>query len=342
MRLAGLLVTSMISIAATGLYAQTVTGSGTAGTVPVFTGSGTSSSIGNSGAPISVSGSNVGIGTTSPLSALQIGAINSGTDKLSIPGWYNFENIYLGQYGNGDGALEFLNHIDTAHSYGAKLLTSSDTGVNGLQFQLAPGTTSYGTLSYSTAMTILAANGNVGIGTTTPGASLEVKGNIKLTSGSGASMTFQDGTIQSTAWTGTLCGGDYAEAMSGAGGKSKYEPGDVLVLTEDGKQDVAKSSGPYSTMVAGIYATKPGVIGRRRSLVGDDSELPMAMVGVVPTKVTDENGPIHRGDLLVSSSKAGYAMKGTDRSRMLGAVIGKAMGSLDSGTGEIEVLVTLQ
>jgi hypothetical protein len=35
-------------------------------------------------------------------------------------------------------------------------------------------------------------------------------------------------------------------------------------------------------------------------------------------------------------------MKGTDRGRMLGAVIGKAMSSLESGTGVIEVLVTLQ
>ena len=35
-------------------------------------------------------------------------------------------------------------------------------------------------------------------------------------------------------------------------------------------------------------------------------------------------------------------MKSTDRSQMLGAVIGKALGSLDSGTGVIEVLVTLQ
>jgi hypothetical protein len=71
-------------------------------------------------------------------------------------------------------------------------------------------------------------------------------------------------------------------------------------------------------------------------------EVPMAMVGRVPTKVSAENGPIHVGDLLVTSSTMGYAMKGTDRSRMLGAVIGKALGSLDSGTGVIEVLVTLQ
>jgi hypothetical protein len=68
----------------------------------------------------------------------------------------------------------------------------------------------------------------------------------------------------------------------------------------------------------------------------------MAMVGIVPTKVTAENGSIHKGDLLVSSSTPGYAMKGTDRNRMLGAVLGKAMGSLDSGTGVIQVLVTLQ
>ena len=68
----------------------------------------------------------------------------------------------------------------------------------------------------------------------------------------------------------------------------------------------------------------------------------MAMMGIVPTKVSAENGPIETGDLLVASSTMGYAMKGTDRSRLTGAVVGKALASLDSGTGVIEVLVTLQ
>jgi hypothetical protein len=77
-------------------------------------------------------------------------------------------------------------------------------------------------------------------------------------------------------------------------------------------------------------------------LLKDAEEIPMAMIGIVPTKVTTENGPIRRGDLLVTSSRLGYAMKGTDRSRLVGAVIGKAMGSLETGTGVIEVLVTLQ
>jgi hypothetical protein len=68
----------------------------------------------------------------------------------------------------------------------------------------------------------------------------------------------------------------------------------------------------------------------------------MAIIGIVPTKVSAENGPVRRGDLLVTSSIPGYAMKGVDHSRMLGAVIGKALGNLDSGTGVVEVLITLQ
>ena len=66
------------------------------------------------------------------------------------------------------------------------------------------------------------------------------------------------------------------------------------------------------------------------------------MTGIVPTNVIAENGPIEPGDLLVASSTPGYAMKGTDRSQMLGAVIGKAIGHLESGSGIIEVVVTLQ
>ena len=48
------------------------------------------------------------------------------------------------------------------------------------------------------------------------------------------------------------------------------------------------------------------------------------------------------GDLLVTSSTPGHAMKGTDRGRLVGAVVGKALEPLQTGSGVIQVLVTLQ
>jgi hypothetical protein len=172
---------------------------------------------------------------------------------------------------------------------------------------------------------------------------LSVAGNLTFR-GPGASITFPDNTIQSTAWNGTLYGGDYAESVDVSGERSQFEPGDVLVIDPSSPGKFLKSSATYSTAVAGIYSTKPGLRGRRQrtdqSHIKD--EVPMAMVGIVPTKVDAESGPIQPGDLLVTSSRPGYAMKGSDRSQLAGAIVGKAMGNLDSGRGMIEVLVSLQ
>ena len=48
------------------------------------------------------------------------------------------------------------------------------------------------------------------------------------------------------------------------------------------------------------------------------------------------------GDRLTTASLAGHAMKAADAQRAAGAVLGKAMTSLDEGTGLVLVLVDLQ
>ncbi len=47
-------------------------------------------------------------------------------------------------------------------------------------------------------------------------------------------------------------------------------------------------------------------------------------------------------DLLTTSKTKGHAQKVTNPSKAIGAVVGKAMGSLKRGRGTIPILVTLQ
>jgi hypothetical protein len=139
-------------------------------------------------------------------------------------------------------------------------------------------------------------------------------------------------------------GADVAEAFEVEGNRAQYTPGDVLVISDQLNRRVEKTNEPYSTRVIGVYATRPGLLLTDRGIDAKlDDTLPLGVIGVIPTKVSTENGSIQRGDLLVTSSIPGYAMKGTDKSRMLGAVIGKALQPFDGGeTGVILVLVNVR
>ena len=132
--------------------------------------------------------------------------------------------------------------------------------------------------------------------------------------------------------------------------RAAYEPGDVLVISKSSTRAVALSSKAVSTHVAGVYATKPGVLLTQDGIDEDhDMRVPLAIAGIVPTKVTTENGPIQPGDLLVTSSRKGHAMKAPEISvdgyvvSPAGAIIGKAMQPFEGpGAGVIEVLVGLR
>ncbi|QBQ41746.1 collagen-like protein [Sphingobacterium psychroaquaticum] len=139
-------------------------------------------------------------------------------------------------------------------------------------------------------------------------------------------------------------GADIAEAFDVIGGLSTYEAGDVLVISKDEDRTVEKSASPYSTLVVGVYATKPGVLLTEESMDTDISDkVPMGVVGVIPTKVCLEGGAIERGDLLVTSSIPGVAMKADVDKVKVGQVIGKALQPYKGSKVEkIKVLVNVK
>jgi len=142
---------------------------------------------------------------------------------------------------------------------------------------------------------------------------------------------------------GTFTGGgaDFAERIVVDGVASRLRPGDVLVISDSKDRAVEISSKPYSTAVLGVYSTQPGFLGGTAALHDNPAgTVPVAFVGIVPVRVTAANGPIRRGDLLTTSALPGHAMLATEY--VPGAILGKAMGELKSGTGVIEVALLVR
>lgn len=113
---------------------------------------------------------------------------------------------------------------------------------------------------------------------------------------------------------------------------------DVVVIHPDVDEAVKPSTKPYDNTVAGIISKTPSIY-----IQPGDNRLPLAIVGKVFCKVTGENGPIKIGDLLVTSSVAGHAMKADAEKVLSGMVVGRAMDNFDGKTKEqkteIRVLV---
>ena len=372
MKRAGFVAVS-ICLFATLLTAQEdVTGSGTANTVPLWTGTTT---LGNSA--LIQSGTNIGIGSASATARLNVVAsfptgeaiVGSNVSKSTT-------TFPVGLLGLSSGALGVGVYGQASSTTGSPVgmvgvtVSPSGIGVEGVSNATSgSGSTASGVIGLfngtsgngSGVIGISAApegsgvfgqsTSNIGIsGTTSAKAATAgyfdntASGNLLIGAVSGKNKFRVDGTGKGFFDGGEQTGGaDFAESVVLAQGQRSHEPGDLLVVDASGKRQLKLSTEPYSTLVAGIYSTKPGVLATTHEMSEPaPNEIPLAIVGIVPCKVSAENGPIQPGDLLVTSATPGYAMKGTERGRMLGAVVGKALEPLAEGKGVVQVLVTLQ
>jgi hypothetical protein len=142
------------------------------------------SSTSNSAAITLRKSGNVGIENSSPSEKLVVGSLGGGVKRIYVPGTYNFDGSYLSNYdGNGGGKLELVAHTGLSNAASWRIANNNDTYGQSLTFSYASNTTSYSGLSYSAPAMLIANTGNVGIGTTNPGAKLHVIGDAYVQSG---------------------------------------------------------------------------------------------------------------------------------------------------------------
>lgn len=123
------------------------------------------------------------------------------------------------------------------------------------------------------------------------------------------------------------------------------KPGMIVSIDADHAGQLVTSSKAYDKTVAGIVSGAGGVqtgmlMGQRGTAA--DGKHPVALTGRVYCWVDADQGAIRPGDLITTSDTPGHGMKVTDHGRAQGAIIGKAMSSLDKGRGLVLVLVSLQ
>ena len=184
-------------------------------------------------------------------------------------------------------------------------------------------TTAVGTTALTERVRIDSA-GRVGIGTTpATGYMLDVNGAIRATS---------------------VIGAVYQDLAEWVPATEHMAAGTVVVLNPDRKNEVMPSAQAYDTAVAGVVSAAPGIILGE----GSDSKAKIATTGRVKVRVDASGNAIRIGDLLVTSDKSGAAMKSEPiemngrHFHQPGTILGKALEPLESGRGEILVLLSLQ
>lgn len=299
------------------------------------------------GTNVFYNGGNVGIGTNTPSSILHLagaGGVSTltfnspGTHKFrfgTIPGIINWGALTLNASYNGSG---WVLDDTTLNGWFFKLDNrGANTGNenNGLWlFRIPNGAGNHTDEGPVFGVTNGRAwfGGKIGVGTATsfdPTAQLYVQGTGRFTS----DLTV-DGNIAAK----------YQDVAEWVPSSQTLKPGMVVVVDPGARNEVIASTKSYETSVAGVVSAKPGLI------LGEagHSKAQIATTGRVKVWVDATNGPIHPGDLLVTSSEPGVAMKsepvdlGGIKIHRPGTIVGKALEPIESGKGEILVLLSMQ
>ena len=115
-----------------------------------------------------------------------------------------------------------------------------------------------------------------------------------------------------------------------------------MVIDTAQKGFARRGTMPADPMVVGIAAGPVDDCTSDRPGEGSAAQarVPLSTSGLADCKVDAGYGPVHEGDLLVTSPTPGHAMRAENPAQ--GTVIGKALEPLNYGTGMMKILVMLR
>lgn len=287
-------------------------------------------------------GGRVGIGTTNPTGKLHVAA-DSTQRAIYLSGGPAITSSLTSKWNlpptSGNGTLSFITdnwdasggvgfiHADNVSSPVVWMYNSSGRNAFTVARKAYAGTgENVATIdNYLTPLFQVRENGNVGIGTVTPQAKLDVNGTTRAK------------VVQITG------GADLAEPFDVSG--DRIEAGYVVAIDPDRPGELRVSDRAYDNTVAGCISgangVKPGLIMQHEG-TSAAGQHPVALSGRVYCYADAGFGAIAPGDLLTTSDTPGHLQVVTDHDRARGAIVGKAMSALQDGRGLILVLVALQ
>jgi len=253
---------------------------------------------------------------------LKIGTSGSGVimnRSASLTANTALANVFVGT--PVVGAIVANSTVFSNITSGSDMIFATNIGGNSTELMRLSGTTSQVAIGTGAASLTIDNNGQVGIGTVTPGYILDVQA-------ASSKINSKNGYLTN--------GADYAEYFYTD--NTDLVSGEAVCVDMTKPNAVKRCDRSGDNNVMGIVSTNPSIVGNGDGVARDNDPhyKIIGMIGQVSGKINNENGAVAIGDSLTASATAGYLRKANAGE----STVGIAMQNMSDALGNIQVLIS--